>query len=237
MANRISRDLGWKPGVKLQVALTHRVRHSTWAAVCPPTGQGPPTMGDWARICWDCTINKDILLFSFSIPREVSFPLTVLSIVGTLGFLWETEASFAKGKKVLYIESFMKDLQSCLAKDNNEYELNVLTEKINHAGSNRNSHIDTILNLNPYTLCAERDLNFLVKDSFLRGSIVVLHFHKVHFSNLNQRNMVLLDTSFFQTSRVTYVLSDLTRSSKSFLNNLNISNSCFLPNPPRQNTL
>ena len=77
------------------------------------------------------------------------------------GFLWETEASFAKGKKVLYIESFMKDLQSCLAKYNNKYELNVLTEKINHAGSNRNSHIDTILNLNLYTLCAERDLNFL----------------------------------------------------------------------------
>lgn len=153
------------------------------------------------------------------------------------GFLWETEASFAKGKKVLYIESFMKDLQSCLAKYNNKYELNVLTEKINHAGSNRNSHIDTILNLNLYTLCAERDLNFLVKDSFLRGSIVVLHFRKVHFSNLNQCNMVLLDTSFFQTSRVTYILSDLTRSSKSFLNNLNISNSCFLPNPPRQNTL
>lgn len=71
-----------------------------------------------------------------------------------------------------------------MAKDNNEYELNVLTEKTNHVGSNRNSHIDTILNLNSYTLWAERDLNFLVKDSFLRGSIVVLHFHKVHFSNL-----------------------------------------------------
>ena len=131
----------------------------------------------------------------------------------------------------------MKDLQFCLAKDNNEYELNVLTEKTNHVGSSRNSHIDVILNLNPYTLCAEIDLNFLVKDSFLWGSIVVLHFRKVQFSKLNQRNMVLLDTSFFQTSRVTYILSDLTISSKSLLNNLNISNSCFLSNPPRQNPL
>lgn len=67
-------------------------------------------MGDWARICRDCTINKDILLFSLSIPREVSFLLTVLSIAGTLGSLWKTEASFAKGKKVLYIENFVTDL-------------------------------------------------------------------------------------------------------------------------------
>lgn len=128
-------------------------------------------------------------------------PLTVSPIAGPLGSLWITEASFAKGKKILYSlywelhEGFTAPLgktQIIMNMNSMNSQERSTIYSLQQKFSPR--HYPTFEDL--HFTCQKRFVDFFVKDPFLRGPVLYHISAKLTFLNLNQRNMAPLNTSF-----------------------------------------
>lgn len=192
----------------------------------------------WAGICLSCIINKDILLFSLFVPSQVSLSWTGSPTARTGGSPWATEAPLAKGKKIpqsLYwisLRSYSPAWQNRAMNMNSMY-----SQKRPMISSPTEIPIQTLHEIWRLTLHVWNEVCKLPGQGPLSMGFIVLHVCKTHMSNPNQYKTVLWDASFFQNYWVMYILSDMTRTSESFWNNLDFSDSCFSLSPAHQHPL